>query len=62
MREFPVEIPDLPSEHSIDRLVSALEPLSRITRPKCYGMENLPAGGSLLVGNHTIYGFLTCRS
>jgi 1-acyl-sn-glycerol-3-phosphate acyltransferase len=58
MRESPVEIPDLPSEHSIDRLVSALEPLSRITRPKCYGMENLPAGGSLLVGNHTIYGFL----
>ena len=58
MRESPIEIPDLPSERSIDRLVSTLEPLSRITRPRVYGVENLPTGGSLLVGNHTIYGFL----
>ena len=58
MTEPPVEIPNLPSERGIDRLVSALEPLSRILQPKLYGVENLPTDGSLLVGNHTIYGFL----
>jgi 1-acyl-sn-glycerol-3-phosphate acyltransferase len=58
MTEPDLAIPDLPSEHSIDRLVSALEPLSRIVQPKLYGVENLPMGGSLLVGNHTIYGLL----
>ena len=58
MTKHEVAIPNLPSEHSIDRLVSALEPVRRIVQPKVYGVENLPAGGSLLVGNHTIYGFL----
>ena len=52
------EIPDLPSEAWIDRLVSLLEPLSRVIQPKVYGVERLPPDGSLLVGNHTIYGFL----
>ena len=52
------EIPDQPSEPRIDRLVSLLEPLSRVTHPKLYGVEHLPADGSLLVGNHTIYGLL----
>jgi 1-acyl-sn-glycerol-3-phosphate acyltransferase len=54
----PVEIPELPSERSIEQLVSLLEPLSRIIQPKLYGVENMPSNGSLLVGNHTIYGFL----
>jgi 1-acyl-sn-glycerol-3-phosphate acyltransferase len=54
----PATIPELPSEAHIDRLVSLLEPLSRVTQPKLYGAEHLPADGSLLVGNHTIYGLL----
>ena len=54
----PVEIPQLPPERSIDRIVSSLEPLLRICQPKIHGLENLPPAGSLLVGNHTIYGFL----
>jgi len=54
----PAEIPVLPSEQAIGRLVSLLEPYRRIIAPKFYGMGNLPDDGSLLVGNHTIYGFL----
>jgi len=53
-----VEIPDLPSEGSIDRLVSLLGPYARICQPRVYGISNLPGDGSLMVGNHTIYGFL----
>ena len=51
-------IPDLPAERDIDRLVSLVEPLRRVVRPKLYGIEHLPEDGALLVGNHTIYGFL----
>jgi 1-acyl-sn-glycerol-3-phosphate acyltransferase len=58
MTEQPVEIPGLPPERWIDRLVSLVDPFSRVTQPKLYGVEHLPADGSLLVGNHTIYGFL----
>jgi Acyltransferase len=58
MTDPPAEIPELPAERSIDRLVSLLEPFSRVTRPRLYGVEHLPTDGSLLVGNHTIYGFL----
>ena len=58
MADHPVEIPKLPPEDAMDRLVSLLEPFRRITQPKFYGIENLPDDGSLLVGNHTIYGFL----
>ena len=54
----PVEIPDLPSETTMDRLALLLGPLSRVVRPKLYGVDRLPADGSLLVGNHTIYGLL----
>ena len=57
-KKYPVEIPDLPSERSIDRLVSVLAPFLRICQPKVYGLTNLRADGSLLVGNHTIYGLL----
>ncbi len=58
MTEDHVEIPDLPSDRQIDRLVSLLEPLRRLTQPRVYGIDRVPDGGSLLVGNHTIYGFL----
>ena len=58
MADNPAEIPELPSEQAIDRLVSLLEPYRRITQPKFYGIGNIPDDGSLLVGNHTIYGFL----
>jgi len=58
MTESSHEIPELPAERSIDRLVSVLEPMRRICRPKLYGLDKVPSDGSLLVGNHTIYGFL----
>jgi len=58
MADYPVEIPDLPADRQIDRLVTLLEPLARVTQPKVYGIENPPDNGSLLVGNHTIYGLL----
>jgi len=55
--EYPVEIPELSPER-MDRTASLLGPCLRILQPKLYGIENLPADGSLLVGNHTIYGLL----
>ncbi len=58
MTDNRAEIPELPSKEAIDRLVSLLEPYRRITQPKFYGIGNIPGDGSLLVGNHTIYGFL----
>ena len=58
MTDPPAEIPELPADRWIDRLVLLLEPFSLVTRPRLYGVEHLPAEGSLLVGNHTIYGFL----
>jgi 1-acyl-sn-glycerol-3-phosphate acyltransferase len=58
MTDNRAEIPELPSKEAIDRLVSLLEPYQRITQPKFYGIENIPGDGSLLAGNHTIYGFL----
>ena len=56
--EHPVHIPELPSEEGIDRLVGLLEPLARVTQPKIYGIEHIPDGGVLFVGNHTILGFM----
>ena len=58
MTEPPPDMPTLPTESSLDRLVSLLEPFSRVIQPKLYGVDHLPADGSLLVGNHTIYGLL----
>jgi 1-acyl-sn-glycerol-3-phosphate acyltransferase len=58
MAEDPAEIPELPAGQTIDRLISLLQPYRRITKPTFYGIENLPDDGSLLVGNHTVYGFL----
>jgi hypothetical protein len=51
--KYPVEIPELPPGR-IDRITSLLKPYLRILQPKLYGVENLPAGGSLLVGNHRL--------
>jgi 1-acyl-sn-glycerol-3-phosphate acyltransferase len=49
---------NLPPEARTDRLGSLIAPLSRVIQPKLYGVEHLPTDGSLLVGNHTIYGLL----
>lgn len=53
-----VDVPPLPPDAEIDRLVALLEPLTRITQPRVYGIEQVPDSHALLVGNHTIYGFL----
>jgi 1-acyl-sn-glycerol-3-phosphate acyltransferase len=58
MSRQEANVPDLPSAGQIDRLAGLLGPLERVVRPKVYGAEHLPADGSLLVGNHTICGFL----
>jgi 1-acyl-sn-glycerol-3-phosphate acyltransferase len=58
LTEHPVQIPDLPSEQGIDRLVAMLEPVARVTQPKLYGIDRIPDNGVLFVGNHTIYGFM----
>jgi 1-acyl-sn-glycerol-3-phosphate acyltransferase len=58
MTDDPAEIPDSPSEQAMDRLASLLAPYRRLIQPRFHGMRNIPDGGSLLVGNHTIYGFL----
>ena len=58
MTQHSVEIPDLPAEAWLDRLVALAKPMLHICRPKLYGLEKLPADGALLVGNHTIYGIL----
>jgi 1-acyl-sn-glycerol-3-phosphate acyltransferase len=58
MTDTSARPPELPAEAWIDRLVSLLAPVSRVVQPKLYGVEHLPADGSLLVGNHTIYGLL----
>jgi 1-acyl-sn-glycerol-3-phosphate acyltransferase/ketosteroid isomerase-like protein len=55
---YPVHIPDPLPEAQFDRLVGVLEPLERLTRPRVYGLERVPEGGALLVGNHTLYGFV----
>jgi 1-acyl-sn-glycerol-3-phosphate acyltransferase len=58
MTESANAIPDLPGEGEIDRLVSLLAPLDRVIQPVLHGAEHLPEDGSLLVGNHTVYGLL----
>lgn len=58
MTDQPAEIPDLPTERSSDRLVSLLEPISRVIQTQLYRVEHLSTDGSLLVGNRTIYGLL----
>lgn len=47
-----------PSSFALRMLVLELEPFALVTRPQVYGIEHVPDSGSLLVGNHTIYGLL----
>jgi 1-acyl-sn-glycerol-3-phosphate acyltransferase len=49
-------VPPAPSAKSLAPVVNALAPVRRIIRPKFYGIEHVPEGGALLVGNHTLYG------
>lgn len=49
-------VPAAPSAKSLAPLVKALAPLRRVIKPKFYGIERVPEGGALLVGNHTLYG------
>jgi 1-acyl-sn-glycerol-3-phosphate acyltransferase len=49
-------VPPAPSPESLTPVVAALAPLRRVIKPKFYGIEHVPKGGALLVGNHTLYG------
>jgi 1-acyl-sn-glycerol-3-phosphate acyltransferase len=49
-------VPAAPSAKSFAPVVKALAPARRIIKPKFYGVEHVPKGGALLVGNHTLYG------
>jgi len=51
-------LPPSPSPRQLDRLVSVIAPLARLTQPKVYGIERIPDRGVLLVANHTIYGLI----
>jgi 1-acyl-sn-glycerol-3-phosphate acyltransferase len=42
----------------MNRVVSILAPLERITEPKVYGVERIPERGALFVGNHTLFGLV----
>ena len=52
------EVPELLEGGQLDHLASILAPLGQIAQPRFYGMHNIPADGSLLAGNHTLYAFL----
>ena len=50
---------ECPTPAELDRALRVLEPFRILSAPKCFGMENIPEKGPmLLVGNHTIYGVL----
>jgi 1-acyl-sn-glycerol-3-phosphate acyltransferase len=38
--------------------VTVTSPFARIVQPKVIGLDNVPTRGALLIGNHTLYGFL----
>lgn len=48
-------MPEAPSARSLAPVVKALAPVRRIIKPKFYGIDNVPKGGALLVGNHSLY-------
>lgn len=54
----PVRIPELPSNRTLDLAVKLMDQVSLLTRPKFYGLENIPDKRVFFVGNHTIYGML----
>ena len=49
-------VPAAPSAKSLAPVVKALAPVRRIIKPKFYGIEHVPKGGAMLVGNHTLNG------
>ena len=51
-----IEISPAASRRQIDLAIGALGQLSRLTRPKFYGIEKVTDPRLMLVGNHTIYG------
>lgn len=53
----PVRVPEL-ADTELDQLISLNEPLRRIVQPYVSGIENVPDGGALLVGNHTVLGLM----
>ncbi len=55
---IPGEIPAFSGGGQLNHLATILTPLSRIAQPRFYGMHRIPADGSLLAGNHTLYAFL----
>lgn len=48
-------VPAAPSAKSLVLGAKAFAPLRRIVKPKFYGIEHVPEGGALLVGNHNLY-------
>jgi 1-acyl-sn-glycerol-3-phosphate acyltransferase len=52
------ELPPAPTDRHLKRLGSVLAPLARVTQPTLHGVERIPEGGALFVGNHTLYGLL----
>lgn len=52
-------VPAPPTAQNMDRLVSVVAPLARITQPEVIGLGNIPDDrGVLLAGNHTLYGLI----
>lgn len=51
-------LPAEPTDRHLNRLRTVIAPLARVTQPKLYGVDRIPEGGALFVGNHTIYGLI----
>ncbi len=52
------DVPLGPTAEDFDTARTIVAPLRRLISPKFYGIEHVPAGGALMVGNHTLYGLL----
>lgn len=51
-----VSIPAVASDRQIATIVSLVDQMSRVTRPRFYGLDKIADPRMLLVGNHTVYG------
>ncbi|MCG5434070.1 acyltransferase family protein [Mycobacterium sp. MYCO198283] len=47
-----------PTADDLARVLRWLQPVRRLISPKVYGIEQVPARGALLVGNHNLIGLL----
>jgi hypothetical protein len=56
IRDAP--LPPAPTDAQMNRVVSVLAPLERITEPAVYGVERIPERAALFVGNHTLFGLV----